>query len=180
MFLETTGSNGSLLAVLFPPGNLAAEIADLRRRLFLALGFPASLPFPCAAPLAWLPSKSSVQDLAAISDRAARAYDCYVLESGYLFLAPAGLRETGAIAPPEPAAAPGFPLPCGRGFPLAYFPESAGDGQLPAGLPPPPRLAFRTFQAAALEIRRAEPWTAGLAWETRLVVRYPGRILKRS
>ena len=159
---------------------MPAEIAGLRRRLFLTLGLPASLPLPCAAPLAWLPYKSSVQDLAAISDRAPRVYDGYVMESGYLFLAPAGYRETESTLAPEPAASPGFPLPCGRGFPLAYFPEGARDGELPAGLPPPPRLAFRTFQAAALEIRRAEPWTAGLAWETRLVVRYPGRILKRS
>lgn len=178
MFLETTGLNGALLAVLFPPGNLAAEIAGLRRRLFFALGLPASLPFPCAAPLAWLSSESSEQDLAAISDRAARVYDGYVLESGYLFLAPAGSRETDSIQ--ESEAVPGFPLPCGRGFPLAYFPESDPGGELPSGLPPPPRLTFRTFQAAALEIRRAEPWTAGLAWQTRLVVRYPGRILKRS
>jgi len=170
MPLQTTSGPPDLLAALFPPGNVSAILSVYRGELFRLLGAPAAFPFPCAAPLAWI-SEPSETDLANIAQHAPRAYGRLVYTDGFLFLAPA---EQDA---PRKDVRGGYPIPCGRGFPLAYFPESEKAPRDLAALPPPPSLSFRTFQTAALSLHWAASWYTGLTWETVRSVRYPSRIL---
>jgi len=178
MPLQTMGDGGSLLAALIPPGNVAAEIAAFHRKLFHALGSPAAFPFPCAAPLATLSGMLDPKELSVIAEEAPKIYDRLVSAAGFIFLAPAAT----CAAAPESASlsrdARSFPeLPCGLGFPLAFFANEEDARKALAGLPTPPHIAFHTFQAVILNIRWAEPRYLGLVWETLATLRYPIRIL---
>lgn len=183
MPLRMTPSGSTLLAALLPPGNIAAILSEYRASLFRLLGSPAAFPFPCAAPLAWIPSPPPKGEMEALALSAPRAYDRLVFSAGFLLLAPSRPEADGsscdaAKSVPTPTHLdPEFPLPCGGGFPLAYFPDAAFRPPDLSALPPAPRLAFRTFQVAALRLRWAEPRNSGLVWETVSAIRYPVRIL---
>lgn len=96
------------------------------------------------------------------------SFDRYRIKGGFLFLAP-------SEAAPQAGCPDGLPLPAGEGFPLAFFPDEVlPPSDLPA-LPPPPRIAFRTFQAVLLRLSWGRPWNTALAWEPTAAVRYPFR-----
>lgn len=190
MPLETTPGAG-FLAALFPPGNLAAEILELRRRILRSLDGVSALPFPAAVPLAWLPTSQDVRVLEALAAGAPRSYDRYRIEESILFLGPRDPDGPGGKARfprvgDGPEASPrdggpgGPPLPAGAGFPLVILPPGTGDRMPGAGLPPPPRVAFRTFQAVLLRLAWGDPWFAALAWEPLASARYPCRREPRS
>ena len=171
MPLKTSGGS-AYLAALFPPGNLAARINELRREILLARGVSEPLPFPCAAPLAWFESRPPLEVLARLARDAPRVYDRLRTDGGSLFLAPSG--EPAAQPPALPLLAEP-PLPAGRGFPLAWFSDAESARSAAAVLPPPPRLAFRTFEAVLLRVSWGDPWRTALVWETEAVLRYPLR-----
>jgi len=179
--LETMYGEGSLVAALVPPGNVAAEASEYRRTLFQALGSPAAFPFPCAAPIAPLGGLPSFGELAALAREAPRVYDRLAAFDGFVFLAPEPvLQPSPKPAPPPPEASRTPHLPCGRGFPLAFFEDEGDARKARDGLPPPPRLAVRTFQASVFNVRWSRPWHHGLVWETLASLRYPIRILDAS
>lgn len=183
MALETSPGSGHL-AALFPPGNVAAEIQALRRRILTVSDTFFLLPFPCAAPLAWFESFPEPGRLENLADKTALLYDRYRVVEGILFLGPenpsgsagSGGSERGADGVPGP-----IPLPTGAGFPLARLSSDAVEpSHTPAKLPEPPRIAFRTFQAILLRLRWGKPWFSALSWEAVESVRFPIRRAART
>jgi|GEM_PF-6954024 len=167
MPLEISPGSG-YLAALFPPGNLAVRIRELRCEIARLPGNPAPPPLPCAAPLAWFESDPGLDALRGLAEKAPRVYDRYRTESGFLFLAPSEAAH-------QAGRPDGLPLPAGEGFPLARIPDGELAPSTLAALPPPPRIAFRTFQAVMLHLSWGRPWNTALAWEPTAAVRYPFR-----
>ncbi len=176
MALETSQGSG-FLAALFPPGNLAAETIGLRREILLTRDGTASLPFPCAAALAWFgtrPESGILEDLAA---GAPRLYDRYRVVDGILYLGSDDEPERTRF-PDAPGSS--VPISAGAGFPLVRLYPDLADPPSAAGLPPPLRIAFRTFQAVLLRLSWGDPWFTALSWESLAAVRYPIRTASGS
>lgn len=176
MALEISPGSG-FLAALFPPGNLAAEINGLRRKILRTREGTASMPLPCAAALAWFGTPPESGDLEDLADGAPRLYDRYRVADGILYLGsdgePEGTRFPASIGSAVPVAA-------GAGFPLVRLSPELAAPPSAAGLPPPPRIAFRTFQAVLLRLAWGDPWFTALAWESLAAVRYPIRTASGS
>ncbi len=177
MPLEISPAPG-FLAVLVPPGNLAAEIVDLRRRILGARNGASALPFPAAAPLAWLPVPPDIRVLEALAAGAPRIYDRYRVEEGILFLGPgesAGPEDSDESGRDADGVNGSIPLPAGSGFPLARLSPEGETAADPDGLPAPPRIAFRTFQAVLLRLSWGDPRLSAMTWEPMAAARYPFR-----
>ncbi len=180
MPLKTTAESCFLLAALLPPGSVAARLAAYRRELFRTVGSPAALAFPCFAPLSPLDRLPSGDELGKIAREAPRRYGRLTVFSSFVLLAPmespAAASSGAPLSPPE--TPPGScPVPFGLGFPLALFPDNQGAEKSLPEFPAPPRLSFRTFEAAAARVRLSDPRLSGLAWEILETLRYPVRIL---
>ncbi|NLJ45888.1 MAG: hypothetical protein GX430_04945 [Treponema sp.] len=166
------------LVALFPPGNVAAELQALKRPLLGRLDAAKPLPFPCAAGLAWFErppeDPGRLEELAA---GAPRLYDRYRILGGILYL---GAEDSGD-GPPTLRGSPLLRPAAWAGFPLVRLPEASEGAPDPTlGLPPPPRVAFRTFLAFLLRIRRGNPWYSAQTWEAVQAVRYPLRRKTRA
>jgi len=171
MALETSPRPG-FLAALFPPGNVAAEIVELRRTILRTREGASALPFPCAAALAWFetcPEPGAMESLAAC---APRVHDRFRVADGILYLGPGVQAGPVRIIGTSGSA---VPIAAGAGFPLVRLHPDPADPPFLEGLPPAPRIAFRTFQAVLLRLARGDPWFTALAWEALTAVRYPLR-----
>ena len=151
---------------------LFRSIAGLRRRILLSLRGTAALPFPCAAALAWFETSPEPGALEGLAAGAARIHDRYRVVDGILYLGP-GVEAGPARIPGTSGSS--VPIAAGAGFPLVRLHPDPADPPFPEGLPPAPRIAFRTFQAVLLRLTWGDPWFTALAWESLAAVRYPLR-----